>query len=185
MKSTRLTLRYAKSLLNLSIKQNCLDKTLVDMNYIKEVCSKNKDLVLLLKSPVVKTDKKTLILSSIFSTSVSEITMSFIAIITNKKREMYLQGIAESFISLYKNYSNIETVTITTPQPLDEKTKLEVLEFVKKNGKKNIEMKELINQELIGGMIIKIGDKELDASILRKIKNLKKLFNKNLYIQDY
>tara|TARA_B100001029_G_C14981815_1_gene406466 strand:- start:36 stop:593 length:558 start_codon:yes stop_codon:yes gene_type:complete len=185
MKSTRLTSRYAKSLLNLSIKQNCLDKTLEDMNHIKDICSKNKDLVLLLKSPVVKTDKKRLILSNIFSKSVSEITMSFVVIITNKKREMYLQGIAESFISLYKNYSNIETVTITTPHPLEEKTKIEVLDFVKKNGKKNIEMKELINEELIGGMIIKIGDKELDASILRNIKNLKKSFNKNLYVQDF
>ena len=46
-------------------------------------------------------------------------------------------------------------------------------------------MKELINEELIGGMIIKIGDKELDASILRNIKNLKKSFNKNLYVQDF
>ena len=110
MKSTRLTSRYAKSLLNLSIKQNCLEKTLADMNHINSLCDKNKDLILLLKSPVVKTDKKRLILSNIFSKSVSEITMSFIVIITNKKREMYLQGIAESFISLYKKYSNIETV---------------------------------------------------------------------------
>lgn len=185
MKATRLTLRYAKSLLNLSIQQNSLDKTLTDMNYIKDVCSENKDLVLLLKSPVVKTDKKALILSNIFSTYISEITMSFITIITLKKREMYLEGIAESFISLYKNYSNIETVTVTTPHPLDDKTKLEILDFVKKNGKQNIEMKELINKELIGGMIIKIGDKQIDASVSRNIKKLKKSFNKNLYIKDF
>ena len=58
MKATRLTSRYAKSLLSLAIEQNSLDKLLSDMNYIKNICSENKDLVLLLKSPVVKTDKK-------------------------------------------------------------------------------------------------------------------------------
>jgi len=185
MKSTRLTSRYAKSLLNLSVEKNRLDKILSDMNYIKNICSENKDLVLLLKSPVVKSDKKLSILSQIFSSSVSEITMNFINIITSKKREMHLEGIAESFISLYKTYSNIETVTLTTSHPIDEKTKFEVLEFVKKNGKQNIEMKQVINEELFGGMIIKMGDKQLDASVSRNIKKLKKSFNKNLYIKDF
>ena len=185
MKSTRLTSRYAKSLLNLSVEKNRLDKILSDMNYIKNICSENKDLVLLLKSPVVKSDKKLSIFSQIFSSSVSEITMNFINIITSKKREMHLEGIAESFISLYKTYSNIETVTLTTSHPIDEKTKFEVLEFVKKNGKQNIEMKQVINEELFGGMIIKMGDKQLDASVSRNIKKLKKSFNKNLYIKDF
>ena len=111
--------------------------------------------------------------------------MNFINIITSKKREMHLEGIAESFISLYKTYSNIETVTLTTSHPIDEKTKFEVLEFVKKNGKQNIEMKQVINEELFGGMIIKMGDKQLDASVSRNIKKLKKSFNKNLYIKDF
>jgi len=185
MKSTRLTSRYAKSLLSLSIEKNSLDKIFSDMNNIKSICSENKDLVLLLKSPVVKTDKKLSILSEIFSSSVSEITMTFINIITYKKREKYLEGIAESFISLYKIYNNIETVTLTTSHPVDEKTKLEVLDFVKKNEKQKVEMNQVIDEELLGGMIIKMGDKQLDASVSRNIKKLKKSFNKNLYIKDF
>ncbi|MDG1718290.1 MAG: ATP synthase F1 subunit delta [Flavobacteriales bacterium] len=185
MKATRLTSRYAKSLLSLSIEQNSLDKLLSDMNYIKNICSENKDLVLLLKSPVVKTDKKLSILSEIFSSFVSEITMTFINIITFKKREKYLEGIAESFISLYKIHNNIETVTLTTSHPVDEKTKCEVLDFVKKNGQQNVEITQEIDEELLGGMIIRIGDKQLDASVSRDIKKLKKLFNKNLYIKEF
>jgi len=185
MKATRLTSRYAKSLLSLVIEKNSLDKTLSDMNNIKSICSENKDLVLLLKSPVVKTDKKLLILSKIFSSSVSEITMTFINIITAKKREKHLEGIAESFISLYKIHNNIETVTLTTSHPIDEKIKIEVLDFVKKNGKQKVEMNQVIDEELLGGMIIKMGDKQLDASVSRNIKKLKKSFNKNLYIKDF
>ena len=96
-----------------------------------------------------------------------------------------MEGIAESFISLYKIHNNIETVILTTSHPIDEKTKLEILTFVKKNGKQNIEMTQEIDEELLGGMIIRMGDKQLDASVSRNIKKLKKSFNKNLYIKDF
>jgi F-type H+-transporting ATPase subunit delta len=185
MKETRLASRYAKSLLSLSIEQNILSKTFSDMKHIQNICSENKDLVLLLKSPIIKTDKKLSILSEVFSSFVSEITMTFINIITSKKRERYLEGIAESFISLYKTHNDIETVTLTTSHPINEKTKLEILDFVKKNGKQKVEITQVIDEELLGGMIIRMGDKQLDASVSRNIKKLKKSFNKNLYIKDF
>ena len=185
MKATRLTSRYAKSLLSLSIEQNILSKTFSDMKHIQNICSENKDLSLLLKSPIIKTDKKLSILSKVFSSYVSETTMTFINIITSKKREIYLEGIAESFISLYKTHNDIETVTLTTSHPINEKTKLEILDFVKKNGKQKVEITQVIDEELLGGMIIRMGDKQLDASVSRNIKKLKKSFNKNLYIKDF
>ena len=185
MKATRLSSRYAKSLLSLVVEQKKLEDTLSDMKHIVNVCSENKDLSLLLKSPIVKTDKKISILSEIFSKSVSDVTMSFIHIITSKKREMYLEGIAESFISLYKVHNNIETVTLTTAVPIDENTKSEILSYIKKNGKTDVELTEIIDEDILGGMIVKIGDKQLDASVIRDIKELKKTFNKNLYIKDF
>ena len=185
MKATRLSSRYAKSLLSLVAEQNKLEETLSDMKHIVSVCSQNKDLTLLLKSPIVKTDKKTSILSEIFSKSVSDVTMSFIQIITSKKREMYLEGIAESFISLYKAHKNIETVTLTTAAPIDENTKSEILSFIKKNGTSDVELTEIIDEDILGGMIVKMGDKQLDASVIRDIKELKKTFNQNLYIKDF
>lgn len=185
MKATRLSSRYAKSLLSLVVEQNKLEDTLSDMKHIVSVCSENKDLSLLLKSPIVKTDKKISILSEIFSKSVSDVTMSFVQIVTSKKREMYLEGIAESFISLYKVYNNIETVTLTTAAPIDENTKSEILSYIKKNGKTDVELTEIIDEDILGGMIVKMGDKQLDASVIRDIKELKKTFNKNLYIKDF
>ena len=98
---------------------------------------------------------------------------------------MYLEGIAESFISLYKYTNNIETVTLTTAPPIDENTKSEILSFIKKKGKSDVELTEIIDEDILGGMIVKIGDKQLDASVIRDIKELKKTFNKNLYIKDF
>ena len=185
MKSTRLSSRYAKSLLNLVVEKNKLEETLNDMKYIVDLCSNNKDLVLMLKSPIIKTDKKLSILSEIFSKNISETTMAFINIITNKKREMHLEAIAVSFIGLYKSHKNIKTVSITTAVPLSDQIKSEIMSYIKKTGGEEVELTEIVNEDIIGGVIIKMGDKQLDASVTRKIKKLKKTFNKNLYIKDF
>ena len=185
MKATRLTYRYAKSLLKLVIDKNCLDTTLTDMHHILNVCVNSKDLSMLLKSPIIKTDKKKFILSKIFSENISNLTMTFLNIITNKKREMFLEGIAQSFITLYKEYKNIETVALTSASPLDDNTKNQIVSYVKNLGKSDVEMTENIDKEIIGGIIIKMGDKQLDASVKRHIKELRKTFNTNLYIKDY
>ena len=185
MKSTRLSSRYAKSLLNLVVEKNKLEETLNDMKYIVGLCSNNKDLVLMLKSPIIKTDKKISILSEIFSKNISETTMAFINIITNKKREMHLEAIAISFINLYKSHKNIKTVSITTAVPVGDQTKSEIMSYIKKTGGDEVELTEIVNEDIIGGVIIKMEDKQLDASVTRKIKKLKKTFNKNLYIKDF
>ena len=98
---------------------------------------------------------------------------------------MHLEGIAESFIIQYKSYKKIETATVTTSVQIDDQTRNEILSYISKHGNKNIELTEIIDKNIIGGTIIKMGDKQLDTSISRTIKELKQTFNKNLYIKDF
>ena len=86
MKNTRATYRYAKSLLELAKEQGTLEVCKTDMETVVSICKDSRELMLLLKSPVVKTDKKQAIFSEIFG-SCSDLTMSFIQLITQKKRE--------------------------------------------------------------------------------------------------
>ena len=81
MKHTRITSRYAKSLLMISIEKNILDDVLNDMRMVNEVCLNNKDFRLLLNSPIIKTDKKQTIINKIFKNQLNELSMSFIGII--------------------------------------------------------------------------------------------------------
>ena len=185
MKQSKITTRYAKSLLGLVIEKNLLEETLNDMKLIQSVCSTNKDFSLLLKSPIVKTDKKLSIFNKIFSDTLNELSVMFVNIITTKKREMYLEGIAESFILQYKSYKKIETATVTTAVRIDDQTRKKILTYISKQGNTNIELTETIDENIIGGAIITMGDKQLDTSISRTIKELKQTFNKNLYIKDF
>ena len=94
---------------------------------------------------------------------------------------MHLEAIADSFINLYKSYKNIKTVSITTAEPISDQTKSEIMTYIKKTGGDEIELTEIVDEDIIGGVIIKMGDKQLDASVTRKIKKLKKSLTKSLY----
>ena len=185
MKQTRATLRYAKALFSLAIEQNTLERCKQDMQFIADTCANSKDLALLLKSQIIKTDKKIAIFKAIFYDNLSEISVSFVNIITNKKRESLLEGIANSFITLYKVHKNIETASVSTAIELDENLRLEILDYIKSQEKLDIELTEVVDKNLIGGAVIRIGNRQLNVSVVKAIKDLKKSFSKNLYIMDF
>ena len=185
MKQSRVTIRYAKALLQLSVEQNSLEDAYNDMMFINSLCSECKDFSILLKSPIVKTDHKLRIFGEIFASKISKVSMMFVSIITSKKRESYLAEIARSFIALYKRYNNIETATVTTAIPLTEALKNEVIAYIKADSDNDVELSEVVDKSIIGGAIIRIGDKQLDTSVASEISELRQMFNKNLYLQDF
>ena len=185
MKQSRATIRYAKSLIDISEENGVIDSSYDDMVLVNSLCSSNKDLINLLKTPIVKTDLKVKILKELFSNSVSSLTLSFIVLITNKKRESILAEISSSFISLYKSKKNIKEVTVTTALPLDETMRKELMNYVKAQNNSNIELIEKVDESLIGGAIIRMGDTQLDASVSSKLKILRQKFSENLYIENY
>ena len=184
MRNTRAISRYAKSLLGLAKEQNTLELCKTDMVSVVSLCQNSRELVLLLKSPVVKTDKKLAIIAEVFA-GCSPLVLSFINLITKKKREALLFDIAQRFLELYKIEQGIESATLTTAIALDEDTRQQVLDFIKKQGVSQVDLTEQVDKNLIGGAILRLGDKQLDASVARQIKELKQSFNKNLYIKDF
>lgn len=185
MKQSRATIRYAKSLISISKEQNSLETSFNDMLLVSSVCSSNKDFVNLLKTPIVKTDLKIKILNELLAKSISDLTLSFIILIAKKKREILLPEITECFIALYKNNKNIKEVSVVTAKPLDDDLRKEVMSYIQKQSNSKIELEEIIDESLIGGAIIRMDDKQLDASISSKLKSLKNQFSENLYIQNY
>ena len=185
MKDLKVSNRYAKALLELAVETNNLEDCYSDMNAILTVCQDSKEFYLLLKSPIIKTDKKITIIEEVFSNKLSELTNGFIKIITSKKREAILDSVAKSFISLYKEKKNIISAKLVTATEIDSDTREEVLDFIKKKGHKNVDLQEKIDKSIIGGAIINIGNKQIDASVSNKINEMKQNFSVNLYEQNY
>jgi F-type H+-transporting ATPase subunit delta len=185
MAQTKVATRYAKSLLGLVAEKGNMEEAFKDMSLIHKTCSENRDLVVLLKSPVVNTGKKVSILNSVYKKNVSEVTMLFINLITKNRREGALPEIADAFIAQYKAMKGITTAVVTSAAVLSDDAKNKIQELVLKEvGAGTVELEMEVNPELIGGFILRIGDKQLDTSILSKIGDLRQEFKNNSFAKE-
>jgi F-type H+-transporting ATPase subunit delta len=171
--------RYAKSLLQLAVEKGQLEKVFADMQFVQSVYSGNKDFVTFLNSPIIKTDKKLAVLKAVFTGNISDMSLNFFTILAGKHREMYMGSIAKAFIEQYKEHKNILTAVITSATGIDATVRAKVLELVKKTTKGEVELIEKTDKTLIGGFVLRIGDKQVDASISRKLNDLRKSFSEN------
>jgi F-type H+-transporting ATPase subunit delta len=177
MKGTKSSIRYAKALLELSIEQGKVDLVSNDITFFCNSCKDSHDLMVFLKSPVINSDKKILILNELFS-HFDTLTKSFFRLITKNRREAILFLIAESFLNLVREFKGIIPVTLISAIKLEKPTKDKILSKVKTTGK--IELSEIIDPNLIGGFIVRIGDVQVDASVDSQLKRLKlDLINNN------
>ncbi len=186
MADSRVASRYVKSLLGLAEEQKVLEQVHADMLLFASVCKSNHDFTNMLKSPIIKHDKKLAILEAIFKTKVNKLTMAIIAMLTRKNREPLLPAIATEFHNAYNVYKGIQRASVATTFALDEKLKAEVETLIKKiSGKNQIELDQKINKDLIGGFILNVGDKQIDASIKSKLKSLQTKFSENPYLKEF
>ena len=175
--------RYAKSLIDLSVEHKQLDETRNDMKLVKQVCDENHDFVVLLNSPIVKTDKKLEILSAVFNGKISKLSLSFLNLLSKKRRESYIPEIATAYDEQFKKNKNITTAVITTATGLDAKLKSRVLEIVKQSaGAGEVELVEKVDADILGGFVLSISDKQLDQSVKRKLNDLRKNLLSNKFI---
>ncbi|MBC7946685.1 MAG: ATP synthase F1 subunit delta [Chitinophagaceae bacterium] len=183
MPNPRLATRYAKSILDLAVEQGQLEQVYADMLWLQSVSKTNRDFVNLLKSPVISGDKKIKILNAVTENKFSKLTTAFNALLINKARESNLPEIANAFITQYKVYKNIHTVKLTTAYPIGDEAKKAIVDQVKTTGGyDNIELEEKVDKDIIGGFVLQVGDKLIDASIAYDLREVAKQFDNNDFI---
>ena len=106
--------------------------------------------------------------------------MAFVNMITSNKRERYLENIINEFFILYKSHKNIVTAVITTAVKLDASLRKAVEDKVAKAyGGAEVEIEERVKEDIIGGFILRVGDDQWDASILKDLRALRKTYSLN------
>lgn len=186
MSDYRAASRYVRSLLGLAEEQGALDEVHKDMQLIDKTCDESYDLVVMLRNPIIRHDKKRAILKKIFDGKVHHLTMAIIEIVTRKNREALLPAIANEFHNAYNDFKGIQKASIISTIKLDGELRAEIIAMVKElSSKKTIELNEKVDKDLIGGFILNVGDKQIDASISSKLKALKLIFKENPYVKDF
>lgn len=183
MNNPRLAKRYAKSLIDISIEMGQLEQVFNDVSFLQKVVKSSREFEVLLESPIIHADKKIKIISAITGGLVSSITDTFIKLLCNKGRENNLPGIIRSFISQYNAYKGIHTATLTTAVPVGESVINEFRTKILSSTKvPHLNLETKVDEALIGGFVLEMEGKLIDASIQRDMNDIKKQFASNEYL---
>ena len=183
MSNPRLATRYAKSLIDLSIEKDQLEKIFADMQWMQSVCKDSREFVAVLRSPIISSDKKEKIIDAITGSKVSELTIAFIKLLVRKHRESNLPEVITAFIHQYKEHKQIYTVKLTTAAPISDDLKSAIVKQIQSVSEmQNIELETAVKPELIGGFVLQAGDKLVDASIAYDLKEIAKQFDNNDFV---
>lgn len=184
MAESRVAARYVKSLLGLAVEQGVLEEVHKDMLLFARVCKDNRQFVNLLRSPIVRHENKRAVLKKIFAKKVHKLTMSILDIVTAKNREPILPEIAAEFHNAYNVYKGIGKAYLTTTVPPGKELLAALEELSRKlSNKKTVELQASVNPDLIGGFVLNVGDRQIDASIRSKLRALKLKFDEHYFVK--
>jgi F-type H+-transporting ATPase subunit delta len=177
MKNARVARRYAQALmLSAESSTNTIDAIAGDLEIVKRALDGSRDLQLLLTNPVVRAEKKIAVLREIFRSHIGMPTMTFLELLTEKQREAALPEVIERYNALRdEKYGivNVEVSSAVEISPQQEKTLAEKLE---RYTKKKVRVRFALDTSLRGGMVVRIGDTVLDASVKRQLELMRERF---------
>jgi len=173
MDQSAIAVRYAKAFFATAKEKGLLDAMKTDVLLVSNVCNESIDFTLLLESPIVKTSKKAQLITSIFKGKVNELTMNFLLLITSNKREVHIPGICRNFLGLVRKDQNIKAALLTTASEINSESIKKIEELLGKEMNATIELSTNIKPEIIGGLVLRLDDKQYDASVSTQLKKIK------------
>lgn len=175
MSAARIASRYAKTLMDLSIENNKIDRVYEDVNSVASVAGL-RDVELLLKSPIIHSSKKLSIFREIFKDKLDQVSEKFFELIIKKGREAYIPAICRAFNEQYNVYKDVSELTITSASELTDSQIETIKQQLISSGitRKNLSVIQKINTDLIGGFIIESGDLRIDNSVKGKLDKIRK-----------
>jgi F-type H+-transporting ATPase subunit delta len=172
--------RYALSVLEAAGDQKKVGELLTDFALIHKALTENKHLLNMLKSPIVRSDKKNAVLEGIFTGKVQPLTLLLLHILTHKGRVAYLPEIMEGFKELLDEQNGIETIEVQSPFEMNTIQSEELRKKLEGYTSKKVQIQFSLDKQMIGGLKIKIGDTVIDGSVRHKLEMLKATFTADI-----
>ena len=178
MSGARAAIRYAKAILSLASDQKTADAVNNDMKLISNTVAESEDLSEMLQSPVVSSSVKKSVLVEVFKNS-NKLTLSLIDLLVSNNRIDILSHVAVKYNQLFDQSKGIEIATVTTAVPLTADLEKKVLVKAKELTGKSVEIKSIIDENILGGFILRVGDVQYHASVANQLNKLKREFTLN------
>ena len=173
MDRNRVTVRYAKALIELASEQNVLEQVDRDMRMLYAALDQYEGFAEYILNPGISSMDKFEKLNSIFSSQFNELSMKFLELVFSNKREVYLKDLCRNSISMARELNHVITANLKSAVELDQK----VTDLIKSKFEKRLnaalEMTTETDPNIMGGFIFTIDGQQYDTSVVRGLKIIK------------
>ena len=173
---SRAAIRYAKAILEISLSNGNAVKVNDDMSSIFISIGGSTELSDFLSNPIISSENKMNAVSKIFA-SVQEETKSLFRLLQENKRFEILGPIASQYINQFDEINGVEVAKVTTAFPITADLESKVLAKIATISDKKITIENIVDPKIIGGFILRIGDKQYNASVANRLQELKREFS--------
>lgn len=174
MNESKISVRYAKALLLSAKENNLLKEIYSDMKWVYQISREVNEFYDFIESPIITPSQKRNIIHAVFENITNKLTLSFLDLIVKNRRETYIPDISRRFLDIYKKYMGITSVILTTVVRVDDELKERIIKLIQDTFHTEVELTEKMNDELIGGFILRLEDKMMDASVANELKKMRK-----------
>lgn len=185
MPVTKLARVYAKALMDLSVERNQLEAVHGELGQIKTVLEAAPDLDRALRNPVIKDTQKRDVFALIFKESLSELTLRFADLVIRHGRGNKLESIIAAFEQAYLQHKGIRSAVVTTAYELSASEEKAIKEKLAQLSGQQIQLHKKIDQNLIGGMILRMDDRQYNGSVAAELHRLRREFKSNHYVPKF
>ena len=165
--------RYAEALFQLSEEENITKEIYNELHDVVEVIKNNKELDNVLKSPLVAKNEKTQLIEALFNNKINNDLKNFLKILVEKGRISSLKSIELTFKELLNDKHNIIEGTVISAIALTEKQVKELEEKLTKKYNKNVTLENEVDQSILGGVLVRLGNTQIDGSVKTRLNNIK------------
>ncbi len=173
MLTSQLALKYAQAIYEIATEKTMLDKVEQQLKLVEATIAGHDDLATLMYHPLVPAQAKKETINRVFDGDLDGFVHNFLLLLVDKRREPALPAIIREYIRLANEARNIAEAEVLTAKELSAEQLEALAAKLSQVTGKNIVLKTTIDQELLGGVVVKIGDKLIDGSVARQLKALK------------
>lgn len=180
MNQSKISVRYTKALFDLAKEQNLLDKVYQDFRIIRETLANVPEFKTITASPIVSSSDKLELMTKSFADVVCPLTIDFFKFLVSKNRESFIIDIMRNFEKMYRDANNLKEVTLSTVEPISEGIKQELATRIKEIYSSDVEIHNEINSDMIGGLVLRIENQQLDLSVKTQLQEIKKSLGREI-----
>lgn len=169
----KVSLPYAEALLDLAKQSNIVEKANEDITMINQVLSESDSLNIFLGNPLVTQASKKEVINQLFSDQVSDIILTFLLVLIDRKRIAYLGYILERYLELAYDLESLVIAKVVSSAPLTDLQQENLIKKLKSmTGDSQVKLDMSVDNDLIGGFTVQIGSKVIDASLRGQLKEI-------------